>query len=126
MSLVVEHNATSQAARPFRFSTACGSPTVHLVGGDLAEAGPAFTRTLGPWYRYREPVQLSVERAVNGYVVSDAVTFRSGHGATRQEAMEDYADVVVEYLRTLRDNRDRLSPRLERHLRVLEDLIEGV
>lgn len=74
-------------------------------------------------HRLREPILIEVTRDADGVTVTDNLVSRFGEGATVAEALSDYACNVLDYYTMLRERHDRLSPRLARHLRVLEDRI---
>ncbi len=84
---------------------------------------PLLVRRLGRTHSYREPVELLVQQSADGFVVEDRLIDRSGEGPTLAEALEDYAEVVLDYLTTLSAERDRLAERPARHLQVLQQLV---
>lgn len=74
-------------------------------------------------HRLSEPILIEVTKDDDGVTVTDKLVSRFGEGATVAEALSDYASDVLDYFTMLRERRGRLSPRLARHLRVLEDRI---
>jgi hypothetical protein len=81
-------------------------------------------RRLDRWHRLRRPLRLVVEPDSEGYIVHDDLTHRHAEGITLSEALSEYRGIVLAYWRTLKENRDRLTPRLKGHLRLLDELIE--
>jgi hypothetical protein len=82
----------------------------------------AFT-ALDNTHRLCAPLMVEVTRESDGFIVSDTLVSRFGEGHALAEALSDYAANVLDYLTTLQERRDRLSPRSARHLKILEELL---
>ena|SRR5581483_9728753 len=95
----------------------------------LAQAEAAYILELGITasdVRTRRPIPVQVEQSTDGFTVSDPFVWRRGDGETLGDAIDSYADALLVYFRTLHEHQPRLSPRMQRHLRMLQTLLEEV
>lgn len=140
-----------ECARGFKVSSSARPLTRHLAINCLV-SGPEQSRPTGEddhpsdaiwWYedpelvRFRmrwteflagrvvldQPIELTVSRYQDGYLVTDALVDRHGFGVTLIEALAEYEDVLQEYFQHLSDNASQLSPHLNRHLSILTSLL---
>lgn len=70
-------------------------------------------------YRLAEPIWIQIQTYSGGYLVTDQEVNRHGVGSIIEEALQDYEETLVGYYESLVSRRDRLSPRLRRHLHYL-------
>ena len=87
-----------------------------------ALTGSLLLRGLDQNHRLRSPLPIKSARVGRSFTISDDLTFRSGQGRSFDDALASYISIVLEYWSTLRENRTRLTPRLARHLALLDGL----
>jgi|GEM_PF-4012194 len=61
-------------------------------------------------------IPVTIEEDGDFFIVSDSEISKYGIGDTREEAIEDYKSVILEYFEILNENEEKLSEHLKRHL----------
>lgn len=71
----------------------------------------------------RRAIRLTVERAEDGYIVSDDFSDVYGEGESYEEAVADYRHALAALKRVLADREARLSPDLAKRLFLLRGVL---
>ena len=100
------------------------APALSVEGGSSTYPRTVHIRNFrGDRYRLTEDLIVTIDEEKGQVVASSYDTDQYGYGPTAELAIEHLCSVLEDYYDLLQEDRGKLSPRLESHLRYLDSIL---